>query len=391
MIKKWIKETAKKIFNLYTAVVIATYVVFLCNMAISYFHAWGLFSDIGHFPGLFAYIAVVAFDTVFAVCVLIISKAKIKKIEVGGAVWFGAVFGGAITGWSNVRASMGETEWYQLVTFQFSKISPQGWESMIAGLSTLVSLIAIESLLSWMTEHKDKFIPASNTEQKPSFAEHKRTEQIPPEQIEQTDAEPNMPIAEHRTKIDSIEQPHHTEHERTKLQIIEQTNLKERPNTEQKDENTEHEPIQQTLVSDATEQAEIEQPNSKDRTAQTEQIEHKVELNEQTNNTEHRTTEQDSIEHKQGSNTEQPNIEQSKGKIEQTNKPKRRTKKSNTNLYVVRSNKTSKTEQAAQCALEWLEQNKEFTVRDLADELGCAVSTAQNALNKARERYQKQA
>jgi hypothetical protein len=159
--KAWFKEVIYIAFNLYTAVVIATYIVFACNMAISYFHAWELFSSVGRFPGIFSYIAVVAFDTVFAACVLIISKAKIKKIKVGFAVWFGAIFGGGITAWSNVRASMGD-EWYYLVTFNFKKISPHGWESMIAGLSTLVALIAIESLLAWMTEHKDDFVTRKN-------------------------------------------------------------------------------------------------------------------------------------------------------------------------------------------------------------------------------------
>lgn len=150
---KWLKEK----LNIFVVVVLGSYIVFLCNMAISYFHAWELFSTIGRFPGVFSHIAVIAFDTVFAISVLIISIGLMKKISLGWQVWVAFLFGLAMTGWSNVRASMGD-QWILLVTGQFDQITSTGWESLVSGASTPTSLVAIEFLLAWMVANKDAFI-----------------------------------------------------------------------------------------------------------------------------------------------------------------------------------------------------------------------------------------
>lgn len=146
----------KKI-NLYQAAVFGTFVVFICNMAISYLHALVLFQEIGNFPGIFAHIAVIAFDTVFALSVLIISTGLMRKSRIGWQVWAAFLFGLFMTSWSNIRASMGE-EWIYLVTGQFDMISAVGWESLIAGASTPTALVSVEFLLAWMVSNKETFV-----------------------------------------------------------------------------------------------------------------------------------------------------------------------------------------------------------------------------------------
>ncbi|MBA4544179.1 hypothetical protein H1164_15050 [Thermoactinomyces daqus] len=60
-----------------------------------------------------------------------------------------------------------------------------------------------------------------------------------------------------------------------------------------------------------------------------------------------------------------------------------------TNLYIVNGSKnSSKVEQAVQCAIEMLERNEQISVRKLAQAAGCSLGTAQNALNKLKERKQ---
>ncbi|SMO91555.1 hypothetical protein SAMN06264849_11330 [Melghirimyces algeriensis] len=104
--------------QLYHLVVVGAYIVFGCNMAISYFHAWELFSQVGHFPKWFAHVAVIAFDTVFALANIVVSIGIMKRVDIGLRVWFCFVFGLAMTGWANVRASMGD-QWISLVTGQW--------------------------------------------------------------------------------------------------------------------------------------------------------------------------------------------------------------------------------------------------------------------------------
>lgn len=158
------KKFLLKLSQLFYWVVFGAYVVFICNMAISYYHAHNLFSHIGDFPGIFAHIAVIAFDTVFALCVLVISTGIMRGIKIGWPVWMAGMFGLGITTWSNVRASMKE-EWIYLVTGQFNKISAIGWESFVAGLSTPTALVAIELLLAWMVANRALF-ESKSTENK---------------------------------------------------------------------------------------------------------------------------------------------------------------------------------------------------------------------------------
>lgn len=148
---------------MYRLVVAGAFIVFLCNMIISYYHAWKLYSSIGDFPGRLAHVAVVAFDTVFALGTLVVSMGTLKNFEVGRRVWLAFVFGFFMTTWSNVRASMGG-EWIFFITLQWQKISPTGWESLAAGLSTPAALVAIELLLSWMVANREKFVEGTAQE-----------------------------------------------------------------------------------------------------------------------------------------------------------------------------------------------------------------------------------
>lgn len=60
-----------------------------------------------------------------------------------------------------------------------------------------------------------------------------------------------------------------------------------------------------------------------------------------------------------------------------------------TNLYIVNGSKnSSKVEQAVQCAIEMMERNEQISVRKLAQAAGCSLGTAQNALNRLKERKQ---
>lgn len=125
---------------LYRIAVFSAYIIFLCNMAISYYHALELFQDMIGFPGLFAHVAVVGVDTLFAVSTLVISNAITRQIRVGFPVWLGFIVGFAFTEWSNVRACWDD-----------------GIEGIIAGSAPVFALLCIKFLLSWMVANKEAF------------------------------------------------------------------------------------------------------------------------------------------------------------------------------------------------------------------------------------------
>ena len=90
--------------------------------------------------------------------------------------------------------------------------------------------------------------------------------------------------------------------------------------------------------------------------------------------------------------TEQRNIEQPEQK--QVNKQSEREQQKR-KLYIVNSqskvnkvNTQNKVDQAVQCALEMMKRNEQFTVRKLAKIVGCSPTTAQNAINRLKERKQ---
>jgi hypothetical protein len=222
-----------KRIQLYHAVVFGAYIVFGCNMIISYYHAWEQFSRVGDFPGKLAHVAVVAFDTVFALAVLVISTGIMRGVKIGWPVWMAGLFGLSITTWSNVRASMGE-EWILLVSGQWRQISATGWESCIAGMSTPTSLVAIEFLLAWMVANRSLFENAVNqmkqvatqpdkeddqpaeTKSQPGEVVHQpvETENLPAKEVEQpveTDAQPaespDQPDEADSQPVEEVEPP----------------------------------------------------------------------------------------------------------------------------------------------------------------------------------------
>jgi hypothetical protein len=368
--------------------------IFICSIIVSFNHTIELYKSagfdvpikllntitekwlgIGDFFTL-ALFATLAAEAAFTVGLWGLYEAfKVERKLPGGRYgWTWSMFFGGliIIGWSNIGGTLG-----------YNYLFGDPYKGYILGLS--VPYFVLNAVLVNFSRSQGEETEQRTTEQ-PKWKKLINTYKEIKAEIATTTEQENA----HRTpnsKHDSTEQIHKTEQLVVEQDLTEQSNIEQteanKPNTEHQAASADHESNKQF---DDAEQKNIEQSNDTNRTAQTEQIEqarieqtNKIEPNEPTNDTEHRTNEQN-----QKSNIEQTNSTEQ-------NKPKRRTKKSNTNLYVVRSNKTSKTEQAAQCALEWLEQNKEFTVRELADEFGCAVSTAQNALNKARERYQKQA
>lgn len=194
----------KSRFTLYHGVVLGAYIVFFCNMIISYYHAWELFSRIGDYPGKLPHVAVIAFDTVFALCVLVISVGTMKKIKIGLPVWLAGLFGLGMTTWSNVRASMGP-EWIFLVTGQWGKISSVGWESFIAGASTPTALVAIELLLAWMVANRFVFENETSEAPEPCTVQTEQSDQTPEPNTKQANHTPEKPETEHQTfEPDSI-------------------------------------------------------------------------------------------------------------------------------------------------------------------------------------------
>lgn len=194
---------------LYHIVVGGTFIVWLCIMIISYYHAWELYSNIGDFPGRLAHVAVVAFDTVFAISVLVFSLKTIKQIDdtVGdGRVWFGLIFGFLVTAWSNIRASM-KNEWILFITGKWVQISAKGWESLVTGLTTPMSLLAIEFALAWMIANREKFTRKISQE-------GDTKEQVSQEEVAQNDSH-TQPVTQSES--------HNVSHTKIQSQALTQT------------------------------------------------------------------------------------------------------------------------------------------------------------------------
>lgn len=200
-----------------------------------------------------------------------------------------------------------------------------------------------------------------HAENEQNLIEQSNIERVESEQSEQEKVEQNL-----------IEQTasDQTKNEQSKQEKSEQT---ERESGEENEEKNNLEPNKETMENERGEQGKIEQENNESSNS---------EQNENEQN------EQPVIEQK---SVEQSNIERSdqteKNEQYETQKSNKKTnKKSNAHLRVVRTNKVKKgkSEQVAQYVLRLMKQNKEFTVRQVAEKIGCSPSTAQKGINKAK-------
>jgi hypothetical protein len=252
--------------------------------------------------------------------------------------------------------------------------SPPKWKTWIntykeikEELATTKSSYAQEIMLEDETESYHPIEQEQTSNDKPN-SEQIKTEQKEQEKIEQNLSEKSI------TEQGQIKQIEHAENEQN---LIEQSNI-ERVESEQ----SEQEKVEQNLI----EQTASDQTKNE----QSKQEKSEQENNESSNSeqNENEQNEQPVIEQK---SVEQSNIERSdqteKNEQYETQKSNKKTnKKSNAHLRVVRTNKVKKgkSEQVAQYVLRLMKQNKEFTVRQVAEKIGCSPSTAQKGINKAK-------
>jgi hypothetical protein len=263
--------------------------------------------------------------------------------------------------------------------------SPPKWKTWIntykeikEELATTKSSYAQEIMLEDETESYHPIEQEQTSNDKPN-SEQIKTEQKEQEKIEQNLSEKSI------TEQGQIKQIEHAENEQN---LIEQTASDQTKNEQSKQEKSEQtkresgeeneeknnlEPNKETMENERGEQGKIEQENNESSNS---------EQNENEQN------EQPVIEQK---SVEQSNIERSdqteKNEQYETRKSNKKTnKKSNAHLRVVRTNKVKKgkSEQVAQYVLRLMKQNKEFTVRQVAEKIGCSPSTAQKGINKAK-------
>lgn len=240
--------------------------------------------------------------------------------------------------------------------------SPPKWKTWIntykeikEELATTKSSYAQEIMLEDETESYHPIEQEQTSNDKPN-SEQIKTEQKEQEKIEQNLSEKSI------TEQGQIKQIEHAENEQN---LIEQTASDQTKNEQSKQEKSEQ-----------TERESGEENEEKNN----------LEPNKET--MENERGEQGKIEQK---SVEQSNIERSdqteKNEQYETQKSNKKTnKKSNAHLRVVRTNKVKKgkSEQVAQYVLRLMKQNKEFTVRQVAEKIGCSPSTAQKGINKAK-------
>lgn len=327
----------------------STGIVLLGTIAFSVFHSIEFLRRSGAIGGL-EYIGVFMFEVVFVSSTATLTASLMRKEWPNPFSIIGFILGIAFVEISNITA-MNST-----------------WEGISIGAATPILLIISEGILAY------QFMRSQKSEQRlvPEW-DKKMNETKPKKSIEQKQTSNEQP----NTEQEDTEQIEQTTEQNTRTEQIEQAEIEQNnPSTEQEDTEQHRTKSNKQINIGQTDSEKAEQPN--------------VEEKQSFGAIEHQTTKQ------KESNTKQPNIEQSKEEIEQTeqtnseqdksNKPKHRTKKSNTKLYVVPNKTPSKTEQAYQYVIKLIEQNEEFTVRSVAEAIGCSPSTAQTAINRAKEK-----
>jgi hypothetical protein len=312
----------------------STGIVLLGTILFSVFHSIEFLRRSGAVGGL-EYIGVFMFEVVFISSTATLTASLMRKERPNPFSIIGFLLGIAFVEISNITA-MNST-----------------WEGIAIGAATPILLIIAEGILAYQYMRSQKSEQRlTNPEQEDTEQNEQATEQN--KQIEQTE----QMTSEQNTQTEQTEQP--------------RTKSNKQINIEQTDS-------EQTKVQDKQDHVNAQEVSTEHRTAEQKEVEHDIEQ-KQKSNIEQSTTEQPSTER---SNFEQKNSEQDKP----NNKRRTKTKKSNTKLYVVSSNKTpSKTEQAYQYVIKLIEQNEDFTVRSVAEAIGCSPSTAQTAINRAKEK-----
>ncbi|MBA4542919.1 hypothetical protein H1164_08390 [Thermoactinomyces daqus] len=132
------KAKRKKEKKVFYVVRFGAYLILLCNVIISYVHCLQLFMDLVYFPSpLLYHVGVVSLDTVFILSVIVLTESRGRGIP----PWFCLIFGLSFTLWSNIRDAL--------------KVG--NWEGVAVGASTVVALLLIKILLTWMEKNKHLF------------------------------------------------------------------------------------------------------------------------------------------------------------------------------------------------------------------------------------------
>lgn len=129
--------------KVFRVVRLGAYIILICNVIISYYHCLKLFQDLVHFPQWWLYhIGVVSLDTVFILSVIVLTESRGK----GMPPWLCFLFGLSFTTWSNVRDA----------------VKAGNSEGIAVGVSTVIALLLIKIMLTWMENNKHLFGVESN-------------------------------------------------------------------------------------------------------------------------------------------------------------------------------------------------------------------------------------
>lgn len=395
--------------------------IFLCAIIVSFNHTIDLYKSAGfdvpvqvlssvvdYFFGkgesvTLALFATIAAEAAFSVGLWGLYEAfKIERVFPSPrrykSTWLVFIGGLLVIGWSNVGGSLG-----------FNYLFGNPIKGYILGLS-MPYFVLNSVLVNFSRTYKVDRTDNVQTEQ-PSWKKWIQTAQEIKSEVS-TLVGSNKPNeqTEHRTL--------NTEHDTLHTEQIEQTKLNnvQTEQTVQTKLNTEHGTLN-------TAQAEQIEHRTTD-TVQTEQVEKLNNVHNQTNTIERaplyvvqpirtdKTEQLNTVQNVQIEQNVQPlnktklntvqnehdaldteQIEQRALNIEQTEQKKlnNRTKKTEQteqpNIVQLNKpkNKRSKTEQAVQYVTEQIEQNKEYTVRSVADAIGCSNGTAQSAINRVKK------
>lgn len=356
--------------------------IFICSIIVSFSHTIELYESAGfdvpiewmnnsyteRFLGKgfinLALFATLAAETAFSIGLWGLYEAFRVEHKFPGLRYkwtWGMFFGGlVIVGWSNIGGTLG-----------YSYLFGNPIKGFVLGLS-IPYFVLNAVLVNFSRTYRDEKEETVVNEQ-PKWKQWINTCKEIKSEIA-TLVESNKPEQEQSPNTErQSEQPERTLTEQIEIERDEQSNSEQR---EQHQHTTEQ-----------NKRKEIEQYNS-EQTETEQRKQHSTEQNK------HEEIEQPKTKEKQGvsfDRTDRRNIEQTDDETEtsaeQNKKPNRG--KNRTTLYVVKSNnetanKTSKTEQAFQYVMEMIEQNKEYTVRSVAEAVGCAPSTALTAIKRAK-------
>ncbi|MBH8600533.1 hypothetical protein [Thermoactinomyces sp. CICC 23799] len=114
------------------------YLVLLCNVAMSYAHALDLFHDLVDLPYEILYhVGVISLDMVFILSVMVLTESGGR----GWPPWLCFIFGLGFTTWSNIRPA----------------VQADNWEGIALGICTVVALLLLKIMISWMERNPELF------------------------------------------------------------------------------------------------------------------------------------------------------------------------------------------------------------------------------------------